>query len=93
MSGRVLATPEAAAAIRQFQRIINDDLFNTINALDTQGKTLSDSNNWDGNLAIQFRDKWPEVTSNLQRVKGSLEDLRSQLQAIHDDIMRAGGNF
>lgn len=90
---RVLTTEEAKSAIRQLQSIIGGAFTEQITQLDAHGRTLSDPNVWDGPLAAQFRGSvWPETRSALERVKSELEDLRTQLDQIAQNIMAAGGN-
>lgn len=89
---RVLSTEEAKTAIRQLQSIIGGGFTEQITQLDTQGRVLSDPNNWDGPLAIQFRSTtWPETKAALDRAKAELEDLRTQLDQIAQNIFTAGG--
>lgn len=89
---RVLSTEEAKNAIRQIQSIINGGFTDQIDQLDAQGKILSDANTWDGPLAQQFRGSvWPETTTALGKVKTELEELRSQLDQIAQNIFTAGG--
>ena len=65
------------------QAIINGGFTDQINQLDTQGKTLSDPNVWDGPLAEKFRGStWPETEPALDKAKQELEELRSQLHQI-----------
>ena len=92
MSGRVLSSPEAHAAIGKLHNLIHGDLLAQINALNAQGEILSRPDVWDGNRAVQFRNDWPGVKSNLMRVKDSLEELRTQVEQINNNIMSAGGN-
>lgn len=92
MSGRVLASEEAKAAIRQLQSIISGGLTDQISALNAQGQVLSDPNVWDGPLASQFRSgTWPETRAALEKAKTELEELRGQLEQISSNIMAAGG--
>ncbi len=92
MSERVLSTEQAKTSIQQVQAIINGGLSEQISQLDTQGRTLSDPNVWDGPLAAQFRDQtWPETKSALEKAKTELDELRDQLQRISANIMQAGG--
>lgn len=92
MSARVLSTDQAKTSIQQMQAIINGGLAEQIAKLDTQGKTLSDPNVWDGPLAQQFRDQiWPETKSALDNAQKELEELRAQLDQISSNIMQAGG--
>jgi uncharacterized protein YukE len=92
MSGRVLSSEQAKSAIQQIQGIINGGLTDQIAQLDSQGKTLSDPNVWDGPLAEKFRNStWPQTRSALEKAKSELEELRGQLHQISSNIMTAGG--
>lgn len=89
---RVLSTEEAKTAIRQIQSIVNGGFTDQIDQLDAQGRILSDANVWDGPLAQQFRGSvWPETNTALAKVKTELEELRSQLDQISQNIFTAGG--
>ena len=67
MGQRVLATPEAVQAIQKMQQIIAGELTGQVRQLDTQGRTLSDPNVWDGPKANDFRSQlWPQVNSALR---------------------------
>ena len=89
---RVLSTEQAKSAINQVQSIINGGFTDQISALDAQGKILSDPNVWDGPLATQFRGStWPETKAALDKARQELEELRTQLQKISQDIFAAGG--
>lgn len=92
MADRVLSTAAARQAIQQLQQIINGPLMDQIRALDNQGKTLSDANVWDGNLAVQFRSDWPNTHATLIKTQQALEELRANVQKINQNIMTAGGN-
>jgi uncharacterized protein YukE len=93
MATRVLATPEAAAAISQIENILNSGLTETISSLNTQGQILSEPNVWDGNLADDFRQNvWPACHSALRDAYRQLQDLQGKLKQIHANIMQAGGN-
>jgi uncharacterized protein YukE len=92
MAARVLSTEQAKTEIQQVQAIINGGLNEQIAKLDSQGKTLSNPDVWDGPLAQQFRDQtWPETKSALDRAHRELDELRNQLQKIAQNIMSAGG--
>lgn len=92
MSGRVLSSEQAKTAITQVQSIINGGFTDQISQLDAQGKTLSDPNVWDGPLAEKFRSStWPETKAALDKAKTELEELRTQLNQISQNIMTAGG--
>ncbi|WP_105032790.1 pyrophosphorylase [Arthrobacter ruber] len=89
---RVLSTEQAKAAIGQVQSIINGGFTDQISALDAQGEILSDPNVWDGPLVSQFRGSTrPETKAALDKAKQELEELRTQLQKIAQDIFSAGG--
>jgi uncharacterized protein involved in exopolysaccharide biosynthesis len=89
---RVLSTPEAKSAIQQLQSLINGGFMDQITQMDSQGKTLSDSNVWDGPLAEKFRNStWPETRKALDSAKTQLDELHKQLQTISQNIMSAGG--
>jgi uncharacterized protein YukE len=93
MSQRVLATEEAVQAIGQIKSILSDQFLSTINNLKSQGTILSDPNQWDGSLAVQFRSElWPQCTRALDQALASLDELHGQLQNISTAIMQAGGN-
>lgn len=89
---RVLSSEEARTAITQMQSIINGGLTEQIRSLDSQGQRLSDPNVWDGKLAMDFRAQWPETKHAMDTMIQKLEELRTQVQAINQDIMAAGGN-
>ena len=92
MSGRVLSSELATTAITQMQSIINGGFTDQISQLDAQGRILSDSNVWDGPLAATFRGStWPETKAALDKAKTELEQLRTQLDKISQDIFTAGG--
>jgi uncharacterized protein YukE len=92
MSDRVLSTATARQAITQFQSIVNGPLVQEIKNLDAQGRILSDPNNWDGQLAAQFRGHWSETHGKLLQIQHALEELRQQVAKINQNIMQAGGN-
>jgi len=89
---RVLSTDAAKQSIQKMQQIINGPLLDQINSLNREGGILSDPNVWDGRLAQEFRTGWTEVNATLLRAKTQLEELRSQVQRINENIMQAGGN-
>jgi uncharacterized protein YukE len=89
---RVLSSEEARMAITQMSNIINSGLPEQIRNLDTQGQRLSDPNVWDGKLAADFRNRWPETKRALDNVIVKLDELRNTVHSINNDIMHAGGN-
>ena len=93
MADRVLSTGEARQAITKMQQIINGPLLDQITQLNNQGQILSNPNVWDGRLASQFRSDWPEVNATLIKAKNALEELRTSVQKINENIMTAGGNM
>ncbi len=92
MSDQVLATTQMREAIQQMQRIINGGLMEQIDQLNKQGETLSRPDVWDGRLAQEFRNNWPQTYRTLKKAQQELEELRANVQKIHQNIMEAGGN-
>jgi uncharacterized protein YukE len=92
MSDRVLSTATAREAITAFQAIVNGPLIEQISQLNSKGQILSQPNNWDGQLAIQFRSHWSDTHQRLIAIQQSLEELRRQIHQINQNIMQAGGN-
>ena len=91
MSERVLSTAEAKASIATMQRIITGGLTDQIRSLNTEGTKLSEPMIWDGPLARDFRSTWPEVHRKLMAMSEELEQLRTRISRINQDIMQAGG--
>lgn len=92
MPGRVLSTQQARDAITKMRSIIDSGLSEQITQLDAQGRVLSDPNVWDGALAGQFRAGWPTTAQNLTRMRAELDDLRTQVDHVTQNILTAGGN-
>lgn len=93
MSTRVLATEQARQAVTQMQQVLNGSLADTLRRLDQLGQTLSDPGNWDGRLASEFRGQvWPGTRSATNTMLQKLEELRSEVNKITQNIMVAGGN-
>ena len=92
MADRVLTTATAKQSIQKMQQIITGPLLEQLSALNREGQTLSEPNNWDGRLAQEFRNQWRETYANLQKTKDNLEELRANIQKINENIMQAGGN-
>jgi uncharacterized protein YukE len=92
MSDRVLSTGQAREAVRDLQRILSSDLQSQITALTKAANTLSQPDVWDGRLATQFRNDWPQQQKTLTQAREALEKLREAAQKINQDIMTAGGN-
>jgi uncharacterized protein YukE len=93
MATRVLSSEQGKASITRMQGILANGLTEQIRALRAEGEVLSDPNVWDGSLAEEFRGStWPSAAEALQACSQSLEELRSRIQGINQDIMAAGGN-
>jgi uncharacterized protein YukE len=92
MSDRVLSTAVARESITRFQQIVQGPLLQQISELNNQGQRLSDPNNWDGRLAIEFRAHWSDTHQKLLGIQRALEELRQQVALINQNIMSAGGN-
>ncbi|WP_207770222.1 pyrophosphorylase [Frankia canadensis] len=75
------------------QQIINSGLSQEIKNLEHEGQLLSDPNNWDGGLAVQFRtDIWPQTKTALDNAVTQLGLLQQKVSQINTDIMTAGGS-
>jgi len=92
MADRVLSTTMARESVQKMQQIINGPLVEQIDALNREGQTLSNPDVWDGRLAQEFRSHWPEVYASLKKAEETLEELRTSVQKINQNIMTAGGN-
>lgn len=92
MTDRVLSTGTARQSIQVMQRLINSGLMDQIRGLNAEGQKLSDSQVWDGPLAREFRSTWPDVHRKLTAMQEDLEQLRTRIQRVNEDIMRAGGS-
>ena len=90
MADRVLSTSAAREAIKQMDGIIKGPLLDQVEALIRQGMILSEPNKWDGRLAEKFRDEWHESQRALSGMQQKLEELRVNIQQIHDNIWLAG---
>ena len=91
MASRVLSSQAAEDAIKAIRAILDGPLTEQIDALARQGQTLSQPDVWDGALARQFRDLWPDTHSTLIKAKQAVEDLRGSAEKINLDIVGAGG--
>lgn len=92
-SARVLADSVAENASKKFLNTVNNDLPNSLKALNDAGKDLTDPQHWDGKVAQDFRaNVWPKVQSDLTKMQSSLKDLQGQVDKILVNIMKAGGN-
>lgn len=91
MSGRVLSTETAQQSITKMKQIISGGLIDQIEALNREGKILSDPNVWDGQLALKFRGSWEKTYKALQNAQRELEELRASVDKINKNIITAGG--
>ena len=91
MSTIVKSTPEAIDAIHRMRAVIDGGLVEQLNSLQREGELLAEPFNWDGPLALRFRDTWPQVHGDLVRMQQDLVRLNTELQAIQADIQHAGG--
>lgn len=91
MSTIVKSTPEAILAIQQIKLILGGGLMEQITALQGQGTTLSDRNNWAGPKADEFENRWRTTYGHLVAVQHDLEELNNQVSAIQVSIQSAGG--
>jgi uncharacterized protein YukE len=72
--------------------IINNQMPQLINQLNSTGQQMSDPNNWDGPLAQKFRGEvWPQAKNDLEKMKSSLAQLQQSVQKILSNISQAGG--
>jgi uncharacterized protein YukE len=92
MTVRVLSTDVAKQTIVDMQNVINGPLLDQISKLDKDGNILSDPNQWDGNLAVQFRSDWVNTSAVLHKTQQALDQLRANIQKINQNIMTSGGN-
>ncbi len=92
MSDRVLSTMTAKETIVKMRQVLTGPLMEQIQQLQQQGQVLSDANVWDGQLAIDFRGRWPEMHQSLVKTQQALEELRQSIEKINQNIMSAGGN-
>jgi len=92
MADRVLSTATARDSIQKFGNLVNGSLLEQITSLNREGQTLSQPDVWDGRLASEFRGNWKETNAALMKMKGALEELRSKINQINQNIMQAGGN-
>ncbi len=92
MSQRVLSTEAARSAIQRMQAILSGELEAQVTQLKRQGDILADPNVWDGPYASQFRGSiWAETSHALDRTVKALDDLRTAVQRVNENIMSAGG--
>ena len=91
MSAIIKSTPQAIDAIATMQAIINGGLTEQIDALSRAGDTAGEEANWDGPLAVQFRQVWVDTKGNLTRLLTDLGALRERLNVVQHNIQAAGG--
>lgn len=91
-TGRVLATQEARDAVSKLKGLVTGDLLTTIGDLEKQGDILADPNEWDGGLAKQFRDAWPDNKTTIDNMQQDLKDMQEKIDKILENIRSAGGD-
>jgi cytochrome c556 len=89
---RVLSTDEAKASITRLSAIVNGPFTDEIANLETEGRTLSRPDVWDGPTAANFRSLWGNVEKNLAAFRADLDELRAHVQTVNANIMTAGGS-
>lgn len=87
----VRSTPEAVAAVADLASIVNGPLVSHFDELRAIARTLTDPESWDGRAAVDFRTNvWPGYEQNLTHLHTQLDQLRTRLAEIQNDIQRAG---
>jgi uncharacterized protein YukE len=93
MAGTVKVDDIALQASKNLLDIVNTQLPGAIKQLQKNGSDLSDPNHWDGNAARDFRTNvWPNASSDITKIQGSLSDLQKSVDQILKNISAAGGN-
>ena len=98
MANRVLTTDTAVDTVNRVRNIVQPaggggTLNTTVHELKTLLDTLGEPDVWDGQLATQFRgETLPACKTALTNCETALNELRTRLAAITNDIMSAGGN-
>jgi hypothetical protein len=93
MPDRVLSTEQAKTTLTQMKSALDGGLREEITKLKQYGTTLSDPNIWDGQTAAEFREQvWPSAVKSFDGMLAALEELRTKVAQVHDNIMHAGGN-
>jgi uncharacterized protein YukE len=91
VSTTIKSTPQAIEAISRMRGVINGGLLDQVTALKREGDILSDVANWDGPLARQFTDSWPQTHATLLSMRDQLEKLNIELERVQQNIQAAGG--
>ncbi|MEA3217956.1 MAG: hypothetical protein QOJ19_4112 [Acidimicrobiia bacterium] len=91
MSATIKSTPQAIEAIGRMRGVINGGLLEQVTSLKREGDVLSDTANWDGPLARQFGETWPQTHATLVSLRDQLERLNADLDRIQQNIQAAGG--
>lgn len=90
---RVLSSDEAKASITRMAAIVNGPFTDEIANLETEGRTLSRPDVWDGPTAANFRSMWTGMEKNMAAFRADLDELRAHVQAVNANIMTAGGGI
>src|SRR4051795_6363066 len=91
MSMRVLADPVAVERVTHLRGVIYSGFIDTVQQLIGDGDVLADAAVWDGPRAAEFRGMWPDLRQALLDSHTRLSELASNVNAITDAIMAAGG--
>lgn len=98
MANRVLTTETAVDTVNKVRNIVQPaggggTLNTTVHELKTLLDRLGEPDVWDGQLATRFRgETLPACKTALANCENALNELRTKLAAITNDIMSAGGN-
>jgi hypothetical protein len=88
----VKITDQAKADAVRMNNMINTEMPNLINQMNTIGQQMADPQNWDGPLALQYRGQvWPDARNKLQAMRNSLSELQQSVRKVMDNISHAGG--
>jgi len=88
---RVLGTEAARRAALEMQQLLEGSMSAHIQALLTQGRTLSRPDVWDGPQAATFRQaQWPSVERSLVLMQQRLPILQANAATVVGDIVHSG---
>lgn len=87
---RILSTETAKEKLREFRRVIDEDLTRDLGVLRAAGTILSDPDHWDGTKAAQYRSIWDEIELSTKKLQDALAKYQHNAQSINNDIWNAG---
>lgn len=88
-----LTTQEALDLIQQMQTQISGPITTQVQALQRNGQTLSDPNNFAGGAAAQARTAITDANTVVNKAVKDLSELRTELDKAHKNIIEAGGGL